>query len=205
MNQPWIYIVLVGLVLIVYARMVPRSSGNQGSKSQSGSMLSEMEETMDHFAAELDEQNKALIQMVAETKKEYELHSAKLVYRIETLEKQGSQLQQEISRIGYVCEQLQARLSDQTRSDAGNSGETAGSVEPERHAEAANAASPPEPVTQEPPAVSFVSDMKERYSELFALYQQGKSTDYIAKKLGKNKGEINLILQLAKQEELSDG
>lgn len=202
MNQPWIYVVLIGLVLIVCARIVPRSAGNQ---SLDGSMLSEMEETMDHFAAELDEQNKALIQMFAETKKEFELHSAKLVYRVETLEKQGVQLQQEVSRLGYALEQLQAKPSVERRGSLAYNGDAAGSKIFEQHDESLNAAIPPEPVMQEPSVPSFVTNMKERYSELFELYQQGKSTDYIAKKLGKNKGEINLILQLAKQEELSDG
>lgn len=205
MNQPWIYIVLVGLVLIVYARIAPRSEGSQGSKSQGGSMLSEIEETMDHFAAELDEQNKALIQMFAETKKEFELNSTKLVYRIETLEKQGLQLQQEVSRLGYAYEQLRARQSVETRGSLVHTGDSIESTISEQPAVAPTPASHAEPVTPEPPAASFVTNMKERYSELFELYQQGKSTDYIAKKLGKNKGEINLILQLAKQEELSDG
>ncbi|MBP1155979.1 hypothetical protein [Paenibacillus sp. PvR098] len=209
MNQPWIYIVLVGLVLIVYAKIVPRSAGNQGSNARGGSMLSEMEETMDLFAAELDEQNKALIQMFVETKKEYELHTTKLVYRIELLEKQGEQLQQEVSRIGFTCDQLQSRQLAEKRVDAAYARTAAGSIEPEQPGGGSlTPASPPEPMLEQvipvPPDVSFVMNMKERYSELFELYQQGKSTDYIAKKLGKNKGEINLILQLAKQEELSD-
>ncbi|CAM3938972.1 hypothetical protein L1N85_01135 [Paenibacillus alkaliterrae] len=39
-----------------------------------------------------------------------------------------------------------------------------------------------------------------RYSELFLLYDQGKSIESISKKLGMNKGEVQLIIQLAKQE-----
>ncbi|UUZ95699.1 hypothetical protein LJK87_15475 [Paenibacillus sp. P25] len=56
-------------------------------------MLSEMEQTIEHFAAELEEQNQALIEMFAETKKEYELHHAKLALRLEQLEKQNDLLQ----------------------------------------------------------------------------------------------------------------
>ncbi len=44
-------------------------------------------------------------------------------------------------------------------------------------------------------------NIKERYLELLELDKQGKSIEYIAKKLGMNKGEIQLILQLARQEE----
>lgn len=208
MNQPWIYIVLIGLVLVVYAKIVPKNAAKQGSHAPGGSILNEMEETMDHFAAELDEQNKALIQMFAETKKEYELQTTKLVYRIELLEKQGEQLQQEVSRLGFISEQLQSRQLAEMRGGMAHTKAEAGSIEPEQQVglltQAGFSEAKLEQSIPEPPADSFVMNMKERYSELFELYQQGKSTDYIAKKLGKNKGEINLILQLAKQEDLSD-
>ncbi|MNJ40883.1 hypothetical protein D3C77_357880 [compost metagenome] len=41
----------------------------------------------------------------------------------------------------------------------------------------------------------------ERYPELFELYDQGKSIDMIAKAVGIQRGEVQLILQLAKKEE----
>jgi DNA-binding NarL/FixJ family response regulator len=44
-------------------------------------------------------------------------------------------------------------------------------------------------------------NIRERYKEVFDLQRQGKSMDYIAKKMSMNKGELQLILQLAKQEE----
>ncbi|MDF2815210.1 MAG: hypothetical protein K0Q81_1410, partial [Paenibacillus sp.] len=44
-------------------------------------------------------------------------------------------------------------------------------------------------------------NIRYRYTELFALEKQGKSIDHIAKKLGMNKGEVMLIIQLAKQED----
>jgi DNA-directed RNA polymerase specialized sigma24 family protein len=43
-------------------------------------------------------------------------------------------------------------------------------------------------------------NIRDRYANVFQLYDQGKSTDYIAKKLDMNKGEVMLIIQLAKQE-----
>ncbi|HZG75674.1 MAG TPA: hypothetical protein VEZ72_07425, partial [Paenibacillus sp.] len=51
------------------------------------------------------------------------------------------------------------------------------------------------------PASRFASTVKSRYKEVFDLHDSGKSIEYIAKKLGKNKGEVQLILGLAKQEE----
>jgi len=43
--------------------------------------------------------------------------------------------------------------------------------------------------------------IRDRYAELFELYDQGKSIDIVARKLEMNKGEVQLIIQLAKQEE----
>ena len=46
-----------------------------------------------------------------------------------------------------------------------------------------------------------VHSIKSRYAELFDLYEQGKSIDMIAKSTGLQRGEVQLIIQLAKQEE----
>ena len=46
-----------------------------------------------------------------------------------------------------------------------------------------------------------VHSIKSRYAELFDLYEQGKSIDMIAKTTGLQRGEVQLIIQLAKQEE----
>ncbi|QKS46230.1 hypothetical protein HUB94_18615 [Paenibacillus cellulosilyticus] len=43
--------------------------------------------------------------------------------------------------------------------------------------------------------------IRTRYTELFELYDSGKSIEAVARKLGMNKGEVQLIIQLAKQEE----
>ncbi|MBW7461685.1 hypothetical protein K0U00_47285, partial [Paenibacillus sepulcri] len=43
--------------------------------------------------------------------------------------------------------------------------------------------------------------IRSRYLELFELHDGGKSVDSIARKLAMNKGEVQLILQLSKQEE----
>ncbi|WP_261381309.1 DUF6115 domain-containing protein [Paenibacillus cremeus] len=188
---------LFGLVLIVYAKIMPKSGSGKGQESN---MLGEIEQTMDHFAAELDEQNKALIQMFGETKKEYELNATKLLTRIEGLESQNNQLRHEMNRLGVVQEQWQTRrtmasplsISGTVTDSRENLAENANQAS--RLQEEAQASSSPQPP-------SFAMNMRERYKELFQLHEQGKSTDHIAKKLGMNKGEINLIVQLARQEE----
>ncbi len=42
--------------------------------------------------------------------------------------------------------------------------------------------------------------VRERYPELFELYDEGKSIDTVAKATGMARGEVQLILQLAKRE-----
>ncbi|MFS1513173.1 hypothetical protein VQL36_12140 [Chengkuizengella sp. SCS-71B] len=45
-----------------------------------------------------------------------------------------------------------------------------------------------------------VLKINERYNELMKLHQDGKSVQYISNKTGINKGEVQLIINLAKQE-----
>lgn len=55
----------------------------------------------------------------------------------------------------------------------------------------------PLPEEAEPPQ----EQVRDRYPELFELYGKGKSIDMIAKTMGLQRGEVQLILQLAKKEE----
>jgi hypothetical protein len=167
---PWMYVVLLGLVLIVYARALPKSE----TVVQKNTVVQEIEETIEHFAVEMDEQNRAILDLFSKTRQDYEVEMSKLSGRLELLEKQKSQLSQELIKIQVTKE--------------------------------------PEPVVQEveePAEVVVEADelppyslsMKSRYAELFSLYDQGKGVEMIAKKLGMNKGEVNLIIQLSRQEE----
>ncbi|WFA20365.1 hypothetical protein ERY13_25585 [Paenibacillus mucilaginosus] len=211
MDQPWMYIVLLGLVLVVYAKIIPKAPG--GAARDSGGMVGEMEEAMDHFAAELEEQNQALIAMFAETKKENEMQYVRLASRVEALEKQNAALQQELSRVSFAQEQHKEEHRGGVSFAAAPPPQVPASAPPAGgqmilpqdpasalHPLELQALQPDggEAAPEPPPAPK---NIKDRYEELFRLYEQGKSTDAIAKKLGLNKGEIHLILQLAKQEE----
>jgi archaellum component FlaC len=188
LDQRWIYIVLLGLVFIICAKVMPKSRSAAGAQNPS---LDEIEEMMEHFTVELDEQNKALIQYMAEMKRDYEMQTARLSSRIEMLEKQAGQTAQEMIKLQIVYEELQKPTVRTGVNDQFPISE----VQPASLELSATLEPEPEP---EP---TVVMNMKLRYAELFALYDQGKSADYIARKLSINKGEVNLIIQLAKQEE----
>ncbi|WP_054972310.1 hypothetical protein [Paenibacillus sp. A3] len=197
MDQPWVYIVLVGLLIVVYAKIIPRKS--EGTAKSDGAIVKEMEQAMDHLAMELEEQNKALIEMFSGTKQTYEEQAAKLTLRVETLEKQCQELRHELNRLTFSEEQRRLSLQAEASKPGESLGASAGAaVSPAAYTE------PAAPDPQPEAANKAAMNMKVRYGELFELYESGKSTDYIAKKLGMNKGEISLILQLAKQEERSN-
>ncbi|MFE5319573.1 DUF6115 domain-containing protein [Paenibacillus sp. NPDC056579] len=197
MNQPWVYIVLIGLLVIVYATLLPRTRSSKGAQ---GPTIQEIEETMEHFAAELEEQNEALIRQLAETKRDYDVQTAKLSSRVEMLEKQAAGTSQELAKLGMAYEQL---LQASVQSMGGHEKKTAESPSQIRNTQEETTASEESHLQEqdEEGLSNAPMNMKQRYADLFALYDQGKSTDVIAKKLNMNKGEINLIIQLAKQEE----
>ncbi|WP_126145004.1 DUF6115 domain-containing protein [Paenibacillus whitsoniae] len=190
---PFVYVILLGLVLVVYARFLPKTVSTGAGKAKSA--VQEIEETIEHFAAEMDEQNQAMLDLFTKTKHDYEVELAKLAGRLESLERQKIELSRELTK------QSSAELG----ADRTTMAETAVSISPqevqEAHAAAesyaaADQAAQPDP---EPPYTGL--SMRTRYMELFALHDQGKSVEAIAKKLNMNKGEVNLILQLSRQEE----
>lgn len=189
--QPWMYVVLLGLIFIVYARFLPK---DQAAISNKMNVVQEIEETIEHFAAEMDEQNQSLLNLFSKTKQDYEIELAKLAGRLESLEKQKYELSQELTKVN-VNPQLspQAKATTEVSSEYQTISENLGS-NPSVMSVAEKKAEVEEPV------YTGLS-MKSRYTELFSLHDQGKGVEAIAKKLGMNKGEVSLILQLSRQEE----
>jgi hypothetical protein len=200
--QPWMYVVILGLVFIVYSRYLPKDQGS----STKMNVVQEIEETIEHFAAEMDEQNQSLLNLFSKTKQDYEVELAKLAGRLESLEKQKHELSQELTKV-HVTQQLNQK------SNAANDGisgfqqaSITGMLSESNPLNSSQLVSFSDPVTLvtemivEEPTYKGLS-MKSRYTELFSLHDQGKGVEAIAKKLGMNKGEVSLILQLSRQEE----
>src|SRR5665647_1230983 len=164
------YIVLLGLVCIVISFFAPRSVTNN-----SLNMVKEIEDTMEHFANEIEEENKQLLQTVAQIKTDHEQQMNRIITKVDQLEKQNYDLSNEIKSI------VLTKFYEQNK-------------------QLPTTATLEETLLLEKVSVSPMQ-MKERYTELFLLHEQGKAIEYIAKKLNLNKGEVQLIIQLAKQEE----
>jgi|GEM_PF-324528 len=202
--KPWMYVVLLGLVFIVYARFIPKKEPAGTDKT---SVVQEIEETIEHFAAEMDEQNQVLLDLFSRTKQDYEVELAKLAGRLESLEKQKQELSQELTKV-HVNQQIhsKAAVSSQSAGDAtlaeANAVQAAPSIDQAKLTSPIPATETQE-IAPEPETLYTGLSMKSRYAELFSLHEQGKGVEAIAKKLGMNKGEVTLILQLSRQEEHS--
>ncbi|MDQ0899786.1 hypothetical protein [Paenibacillus sp. V4I7] len=199
--QPWMYVVLLGLILIVYARFLPKE---QASASTKTNVVQDIEETIEHFAAEMDEQNQTLLNLFSKTKQDYEIELAKLAGRLESLEKQKHELSQELTKV-HVNHQMNQRTNAATDISSEAQHAVDSSIPITNPADSVQvtsselAAASKESIVEEPIYTGL--SMKSRYSELFSLHDQGKGVEAIAKKLGMNKGEVSLILQLSRQEE----
>ncbi|MFD0698356.1 DUF6115 domain-containing protein [Paenibacillus sp. GCM10027628] len=200
--KPLMYVVLLGLVIIVYARFIPKKEAAVSAKTN---VVQEIEETIEHFAAEMDEQNQALLDLFSRTKQDYEVELAKLAGRLESLEKQKHELSQELTKV-HVNQQLNLKSFSSANPVSGASIESISSQQESQQLVQAELHTRQMETVQEDPVLEPIYtglSMKTRYAELFSLHDQGKSVEAIAKKLGMNKGEVSLILQLSSQEEKS--
>ncbi|MVO99130.1 hypothetical protein [Paenibacillus lutrae] len=206
---PWMMIALLGLVIVVFAGLIPRSRSKNGEAGGSKELVREMEETMDSFASDLEEQNNALIELFKNTKQEHQIEVAKLHARLEVLEQQ----RREPAAPVPAADQLAASQASASRGQSAvftsagikmpvdarhedpkpHSLDSPGAVEPIW----STAAASEEAVANVDP----VASVRLRYAELLEMYSKGRSTEQIAKQFGMNKGEVMLILQLARQED----
>lgn len=188
--SPWIIIVILGACAIAYAFIMPRKDKPQQPSHQ---LVQEMESTLEHYMTEIEQDNDALIQRVAELKGESAAADQRMQSQLQQLQERLDQLEQQKGRTadfevgsppgpvrttGQASEGLQAqRLLDSVRAEAGQQHESADAEESKR------------------------DSIKDRYTELFRLHDEGKSMDAISKQTGIQLGEVQLILQLAEREE----
>jgi hypothetical protein len=172
--QPWLYIVILGACIIVYANMRPKEA-----QSKRTAVVNDIESALEQFAEDLEEGNKELMISVSGLKRELEAEINKLNGRLSVLENHNP-----ISNIGLI------ELPKTTYIIQEKEEQTEKIVTPASNID-----------TIVPQPQPLENDIKNRYGSIFELHDQGKSIEYIAKKTGMNKGEIQLIIQLARQEE----
>ena len=173
--QPWLIVVLLGIAALLYAFMLPKRTNEEGT-----TVVKEVEATLEQYMADIEKENDQLIDLLAQLKQESTAKQLSLQEQVTELRERLLKLEQQSHR---VLEE-RAALNDRTEHSA--------AVEISQQATPESSEIPEEPS----------NSIMERYSELFELYHQGKSIDTIGKAVGMHRGEVQLILQLAKQEGL---
>lgn len=192
--EPWQLVVLLGAFAAVAAFAAPRrKSGSQ----QAGSGTERMQEALEQFMAHMEEDNRDIVDSIAKLQQQQREDNAARDERIAALERRCTELE---DKLGDAERRLEERADAAPHTAAESaSGDERRVVQAERAAAHEERPSAIEP----PPSDDGRTPIRERYAELFELHAQGKSTDVIAKRVGMHKGEVMLILQLAKQEEES--
>ncbi|GAB6931472.1 hypothetical protein JCM10914A_54550 [Paenibacillus sp. JCM 10914] len=176
MGDPWIYIVLLGVAAVLYAFMLPKRREETVS---SQAIVQEVENTLEGYMAEIQHENEQLVELIGQLKREQQADQQKLLTQTKELQQRVDQMERQLvaseDRLSRAEEALLRRSST--------------SMDPVEEEKAIEESTPD------------IHSIKHRYAELFDLYEQGKSIDMIAKATELQRGEVQLIIQLAKQEE----
>ncbi|AZK47767.1 hypothetical protein [Paenibacillus lentus] len=216
LGEPWFYIVILGVASILYAFFLP---GRTTSSSAISEAASDMEVILEQYMAEIEKENAELVDLVSGMKQDL---ASKQMSQQESI----SELRQRLLEVEQLNRQLESRLGTLETSAASSSpsstaisstlnfGESpsqmtishlpdTGSSSADLGAiEAFEVSENPDQATlleQEEPEAT--NSLRSRYPELFDLYARGKSIDMIAKTVGIQRGEVQLILQLANRED----
>ncbi|MDG0871126.1 hypothetical protein FLT15_30955 [Paenibacillus thiaminolyticus] len=198
---PWLYVALLGAVLVVLGLLRPRT-GNDSTELQRN-----MEETLEHYMRELETDNEKLISMIERMKNEGQMTDEALRKRIDQLEQRWSRSEERHAALeARVAEQQAVRLWN-TQAPAPQM-EEADQPVPQYSMPAEASPLPPEPDpipeaeaqaqadsgAPEPPSI------RSRYPELFAMADDQVPAGRIAERLSMPIGEVQLIIQLGIQE-----
>lgn len=184
----WHYIALLGAVIMVAALLLPKGKGNSNSAS-SAAQIEQLELAFEQFMENMEGEHEELVQMLTaslQKLREEERVKSEMMAR---LEKRHAQSEEQLAKLSQQYAVLEAKL--QMLSVSGPLVKNADAPEDQINPSSGTAAQVDLPE----------NSIHKRYAELFELHRAGKSIETIAKKLGKNKGEVQLILQLAEQEE----
>lgn len=186
-GDPWFYIVLLGLAALIYAMLLPNRKSPDKSTDHG---LGDIEVTLEQYMSEIEKENDELIDLIAQMKQDFT--SKQLAHQEQIVELRQRIIEIEQTNNVAVLQPVQLPLPlEKAHSSVPSVEDTQAAVL------VAEASSEFEVVETKAP-----ESVRDRYPELFDLYEKGKSIDMIAKTIGIQRGEIQLILQLAKREEI---
>lgn len=153
--------------------------------------MTNVEETLEQYMAEIEKDNQEIVGLLGQMKQD--TTSKHLTQQEQIVELRQRLLDYE-TRMAIFEAQQEQKLQTAAAMSSAPSHTSIGSpdvVFAQRMSEEVIVTAP----------ADFLPSVRERYAELFELYDHGKSIDMVAKATGMARGEVQLILQLAKREE----
>jgi len=186
--EPWVTVALFGAAIFGFAWLTP--ARRQEDRARGGS-----DPAYDQLLEELETENRELLDAVTKFKQEQDETVKNLVKQIQALERQMNEMSA-VRQAGAVAEAAAAAEPARAPAEppAMLSAERPNELQASAGSERATASSPAA-------AVAAPIPIRERYAGLLAQHRSGRSIEQIAKSAGMNKGEVQLILQLARREE----
>jgi len=190
--QSWQYIALLGAVIAVTAAILPKNKKNQAASGSNHAQFEQLEMSFEQFMQNMEKEHDGLVKMLTNS--------------LQTLREDDRSKKEQITRLEKKCSELEVLLSSLSHANAGLDAKVSllaanSSFSGEGSGHGTQQSSFDAQLEQLKLNIVPENSIQSRYSDLFEMYENGKSVEAIAKKLGKNKGEVQLILQLAKQEE----
>ena len=174
--EPWSTLVVLGVGITLFAWFMPRSRPQTGGK-----VIKDVEATLEQYLAEIELENEKVIESIQKWKQDFSHTNNLREKEIQDMKQQILNLEQQVSSL------MNANTFVGTNIEA--------AVKKTDHAVADDIVIEEITIQEEP-------TIHKRYSEVFQLESEGKSTDFIAKKLDMPKGEVQLILQLGERERM---
>lgn len=190
-------IVLMGGILIVYATTLPASSKPTATSSPE-SWLDAVSVTLQQMMEEFTQEQQQLQQTFERTKQDMTRHVQDVAQRVAGIE-------QEVTSKLYGIEHRWHTFSAHWERQRATTEEMECTASQKRLTGSENLSKRTGDLAVESGATTVDPiHVRTKFKALLEMYDQGKSVEYIAKKLGKNKGEVLLIIRLAQAEGTTD-
>ncbi|WP_322903955.1 hypothetical protein [Paenibacillus campi] len=194
----WVYIVLVGAVAIVLGMLLPKKRAVKPQETALSSTVEKVEDTLEHYMTEIEKENEEIIDLVSKIKQESTAKQIALQEQVSEMRQRLMELEQRAVTVPQpiIVEKPAVETVTIPVTETiiiGRQGEAL--LESAVRLQQEQAAELEQDAAKE--------RIENRYPELFQLHRNGKSVDAIARALSLHRGEVLLILQLAKQEEQS--
>jgi hypothetical protein len=185
--SPWLVIVMLGVAITGYAWMMPKKGKSEKEK------VFVSEAAYDQLLEDLETENRELVDAVAKFKKEQDVTVEKLGRRIVDMEHQMKTWLEQ-TPVTVLPPDSKPSITEKKSVPALKS------EMPEPEIETLVLGSDSYTAVAEE-IVLPPTTIRGRYPELLEMHDKGRSVEQIAKALGLNKGEVQLILQLVRREE----